>query len=82
MSSKVIHEENVLISEEHCIGEGSFALKVPYVATTLIPYFDLLHRYELIEFNCGDQRNIIRRSTVLWLHQNSELIDSQLVNNL
>lgn len=64
----LLHEESILISTEYCISRESFYLNLSYVATTLIPYFDLLHDYVLMEVNAGVHKYILRRSEVLGVY--------------
>lgn len=54
---EAIHEEFLMVPEEQCLCMGTlqgynepmYLLKGSYVANTLLPYFDLLHDYEVIE---------------------------------
>jgi len=78
---EAIHEEFLMISEEHTLGMGIlqgyyeplFILKGSYVANTLLPYFDLLHDYDVIEItseNKEDRKHINnhQRKTLLSLY--------------
>jgi hypothetical protein len=75
---EAIHEEVLMVSEGHTLGMGIlqgydeplFILKNSYVANTLLPYFDLLHNYEVIEITSENKegrkhRNNHRRKTLL-----------------
>lgn len=45
-----LHQETLLIPEENCYTlSGRYMIRGTYLVNTLIPYFDLLHEYLVLE---------------------------------